>query len=142
MASLLAPSVLISNLKSSCEERPHTSRIPAAENQSRAEAQVSELESLIHFNTQTIAERRKLIEFLRSEQQDLLTRLAGFESLALKTMEKLAQAENFILAREERLRSLQTLSAAANQGKEPLPTGSVADRGKRALNRPAGPATV
>jgi hypothetical protein len=103
---------------------------------------VSELESLIHFNTQTIAERRKLIEFLRSEQQDLLTRLAGFESLALKTMEKLAQAENFILAREERLRSLQTLSAAANQGKELLPTGSVADRGKRALNRPAGPATV
>lgn len=139
MAYLPAPSVLLSTLNGSCEERPHTSRDPAVVALSRAEVQICELKSYILLNTQMIAERSNIIEQLRREQHDLLSRLEGFENIALKTMEKLSQAENFILLREECLRQSQLSdSTPDSQVAGPLSTGPVVGRGRRKLNRPAG----
>ena len=122
-----------------CEERPHTSRDPAVVASSQVEAHIFELKSCIIFNTQKIFERRKIIEHLRTEQQDLLSRLAEFETIALKTMEKLSQAESFILIREERLRQNQlSESKQLSQGTGSQSTGLVADIGRCKMNRPAG----
>ena len=139
MAFVLAPSLLLSSLNATCEERTHTSQDHKVVNLARAEAQISEVKSKILLNTQMIEERNKTIERLRIEQQELLSRLAGFESLALKTMEKLSQAENFIDTREERLnQSLLSQSMPGNKGPDLLSSGPMVDRGSHSVTRLAG----